>query len=145
MSAAAPIDRRFAQQIPKLDKQRWRAIRVTSADSTQPTLHVLHTAEARNRVKQSQWSLFREHTDGTVTSLVASADRIWHDSPMVRERNCGLPSFVPFPLLAFLHAGKLYWLTGVETETIVARVWEVGSERLRGVHTLPVALYAPKG
>ncbi|WAS94869.1 hypothetical protein [Nannocystis punicea] len=143
--AAAPIDRRFAQQVSQFDRQHWRAIRVSSTGASEPPLHVVHTAEARNMVKRSQWFVFREHADGSVTSLVAKADRVWHDSPMARERHCGLPYIVPFPVLSFMHAGKLHWVTGMESEKIEARVWEVGDERLRHVHTLPVALYAPKG
>jgi hypothetical protein len=142
--AAAAIDRNFAKQIPKLDKLRWRAIRVSAAGSNEAPLHVVHTAEARSKAKQSQWFVFREQADGNVTSLAAKSDRVWHDSPMVRDHFCGLPYSVPFPALAFMHGGKLHWVTGRDSEKIEARVWEVGEAGLRHVHTLPVALYAPK-
>ena len=142
--AAAAIDRSFARQIAKFDKLRWRAIRVGTAGANEAPLHVVHTAEGRSKLKQSQWFVFREQADGSVTSLVAKSDRVWHDSQMVRDHFCGLPYSVPFPALAFMHGGKLHWVTGRDFEKVEARVWEVGETSLRHVHTLPVALYAPK-
>ncbi|WP_272091039.1 hypothetical protein [Nannocystis bainbridge] len=142
--AAAPIDRSlFDKQIAALRKRRWRAVRVTLADGSEP-LHVLHAVEHGRSVKSAQLSVVRELADGSGQALVARADRAWPDSFLLRDHQCGLPFSLPLPALAFMHADRLHWVTVEDVNAkIVGRVWEVGAT-LRRVAVLPIALTSPK-
>ena len=69
------------------------------------------------------------------------SDRQVFDAPFVRDRNCGIPYSNPSPVLAFVHEGRMHWITVDESEAIVARIWRFDEAALTPIRTIPGELY----
>ncbi|WAS95801.1 hypothetical protein [Nannocystis punicea] len=140
-AAPAPMDRHFTRRVPSSKARRWRALTVHYGAPEHPPVHVYYSVDRRLPHRQAQWDVFAGDPEGSPTSWVRTADRRVFDSPFVRERNCGIPYSNPSPVLAFVHDGRLHWITVDESSTIEARIWRFDEEALTPVRAIPGKLY----